>query len=74
VEYLPAGASHLTITKCTIIDTISPISDLEEGNVVNHRSCDAHDDEHHCCCQKKEGTNIVDESSEAHFEVVWWVV
>lgn len=67
---LPLAASQQTITKCTKVDAVSLGSNLEEGDMVDHRSGDAHNNEHDCCCQKKEGTDMVDESSETHFGVV----
>jgi hypothetical protein len=76
---LPPAASCDTIPKSSKIHIISPSRvavqvDLEEGNIIDNRGCNAHDNEHDCCCQEKKGTNMVNESSQTHFDgygMIW---
>lgn len=70
---LPSTASCDTIPKSSKIHTISSPRvavqvDLEEGYVIDNRSCNAHYNEHDCCCQEEKGTDMVDESSQTHFD------
>lgn len=48
--------------------------DLKDGDVVDYRSSDVNDDEQDCRCEQQEAAEMVDESSNAHCDVVYSAV